>query len=163
MSQPAHQQEDRDKQDTASGSQLPPWGVIKRLFSFKAHSLVLVVLRRKVTAPSQASVWKCFLPHDPKVCLDLVSGPVLPLSASGGLAAHLQLDTPAWGSAGTAGALRHPGGGCGPGSLESLPRVSPRTARRPRRRSPLDAGGRTRPQPACARATYRGTAAWWAR
>lgn len=77
-------------------SRLPRWGVGKRLSRSKPLPLPLSlgVLRLKVTAPSRASVWKRFPPHDPdpEVCLDLVPGPVLPLSASGVAAARPQLD-----------------------------------------------------------------------
>lgn len=137
MSQSAHQQ-DRDTQDTASGSQLPLWGVIKRLFSFKTHSLSIGSWVARSLPPVELLSGSASCPTTPRFVSTLSLGPSFP-SPSGGPAARLQLDTPAWGSAGTAGPRTTLGAGAdggvvtgelGPGSLESFPRVSPRTAPR---------------------------------
>lgn len=101
MSQSAHQQ-DRDKQDTASGSRLPPWGVIKRLFSFKTHSLSIGSWVARSLPPVELLSGSASCPTTPRFVSTLSLGPSFP-SPSGGPAARLQLDTPAWGSAGTAG------------------------------------------------------------
>lgn len=138
MSQSAYQQ-DRDKQDTASGSRLPLWGVIKRLFSFKTHSLSIGSWVARSLPPVELLSGSASCPTTPRFVSTLSLGPPSPLRLEARPAARLQLDTPAWGSAGTAGPRTMLGAGAdggvvtgelGPGSLESFPRVSPRTAPR---------------------------------
>lgn len=106
MSQSAYQQ-DRDKQDTASGSRLPLWGVIKRLFSFKTHSLSIGSWVARSLPPVELLSGSASCPTTPRFVSTLSLGPSFP-SPSGGPAARLQLDTPAWRTtlgAGAAGGL----------------------------------------------------------
>lgn len=83
MSQSAHQQDrdkqDRDKQDTASGSRLPPWGVIKRLFSFKTHSLSIGSWVARSLPPVELLSGSASCPTTPRFVSTLSLGPSSPL------------------------------------------------------------------------------------
>lgn len=136
MSQSAYQQ-DRDKQDTASGSRLPLWGVIKRLFSFKTHSLSIGSWVARSLPPVELLSGSASCPTTPRFVSTLSLGPSFPSPSGGPTGSPPAAGHTCLGQCGNSGAALGAGadggvvtGELGPGSLESFPRVSPRTAPR---------------------------------